>query len=141
MHGVVASGRLAIERRDMAGAVIDGEGIGLGTIAMHRVEMRAGRIDGEERRVFQSTQVLDVGEGAAAAVDAIDVDAVALATALGRGVAADIGVEGTCHTGYLANRYHIQCHEFMALEVVMTVRKSSHARAAATTTFVGTYLD
>jgi hypothetical protein len=29
----------------------------------------------------------------------------------------------------------------MALEVVMTVRKSSHARAAATTTFVGTYLD
>ena len=29
----------------------------------------------------------------------------------------------------------------MALEVVMTVRKSSHAGAVAATTFVGTYLD
>ena len=97
MHRIVAAGGLPVERRYMAGPRVDGEGVGLGTIAVNRVEMRPRAVEGEERRVLQPAQLLDVREGAAAAVDAIDVDAVALATALGRGVAADIGVEGTCH--------------------------------------------
>ena len=91
MHRIVAAGRLAIEWRDMAGAAIDGEGIGLAAIAMHRVEVRAGGIDGEERRILQPAEMLDVAERAGAAIDAIDVDAVALAVPFGRGVAADIG--------------------------------------------------
>ncbi len=93
MHGIVAAGRLPVERRDMAGVGIDREGIGFGAIAVDRIEPRARRIKREERRVLQPTQALDVAEGAGAAVDLVDVDAVALAVALGRGVAADIGEE------------------------------------------------
>jgi hypothetical protein len=55
-------------------------------------------IDGEERRVLAAAEALQVGEGAGAAVDAIDVDAVAVAVPLGRRVAADIGEQraGAC---------------------------------------------
>ncbi len=94
MHRIVAAGRLPVERRDMARALVDGEGVGFGAIAVHRIEMRARAVEGEERRVLQPTEMLDVREGAGAAVDAIDVDAVALAVTLGRRVAADIGEEG-----------------------------------------------
>ena len=65
MHRIVAAGRLAVERREVAGARVDGEGVGLAAIAVHRIEMRAGAVDGEERRVLQPAQMLDVGEGAA----------------------------------------------------------------------------
>ena len=97
MHRIVAPGGLPVERRDVACPLVDGEGAGFAAIAVHRVEMRSRAVEGEERRILQPAQMLDVGEGAGAAVDAIDVDAVALAVALGRGVAADIGEEGTRH--------------------------------------------
>src|SRR4029450_5115242 len=94
MDGIVAPGRLAIERRQVAGARIDGKGIHLAAIAMNRVEARAVGIDGEERRILEAAQVLQMAEGAGAAVDAIDVDAVTLAVPLRRRGAADIGDEG-----------------------------------------------
>ena len=94
MDGIVAAGRLTVERRQVPGAGIDGEGVDLAAIAMNRVEARAVGIDGEERRILEAAQVLQVAEGAGPAVDAIDVDAVALAVPLGRRVAADIGEQG-----------------------------------------------
>src|SRR5918994_5396174 len=91
MDRIVAAGRLAVERRQLAGAWIYGERVDLAAIAMNRVEACAVGIDGEERRVLEAAEALQVGEGAGAAVDAIDVDAVAVAVPLRRRVAADIG--------------------------------------------------
>src|SRR4029077_10656386 len=81
MNGIVAVGRLTVGRRQVSGAGIDGEGIDLAAIAVDRIEARALGIDGEERRVLEAAQALQVAEGAGAAVDAIDVDAVAFAVA------------------------------------------------------------
>jgi len=92
----------------MAGARIDGEGIDLAAIAVNRVEARALGIDGEKRRILETAQALQVGEGAGVAVDAIDVDAVTVAVALRRRVAADIG-EQWAGAFWFSHRTSRQC--------------------------------
>jgi hypothetical protein len=99
VHGIVAAGRLPVERRDAAAGGIDGEGVGLGSVAMHGIEPRARRIDREEGGILKAAEMLDVRERARATVDTIDVDAVARAVPFGRRVAADIGKQGSGRAG------------------------------------------
>ena len=104
VHRVPAAGGLPVERADAAGAGFDGEGVDLAAVAVDRVEPRAGRVDREEGWVLQSAEMLDVAERAGAPVDPVDVDAVALAVAFGRGVAADVGEACPAHAAECAVR-------------------------------------
>jgi hypothetical protein len=89
MHGLEAAGRLAVDVSQRSLATVDGEGVGLGAIAMHRIEKAAVARQGEEGRVLEATEKLDVLEGAVAG-HAVDVDSLATPLALGGRVAADI---------------------------------------------------
>ena len=90
MDHVVPAGRLPVQHRDAAREGIDRVGRRLAAIAMHRVEPRTLPVDREKGRILQSAQRLHMPEGAGARVDAVDVDAVAVALPARRGVAADV---------------------------------------------------
>src|SRR5205823_6304609 len=91
MNRVIAASRLAADHAQVPALAIDRVGRDLAAIAVHGIEEPAGRIDGQERWVLQPAEQLHVLEPAGAAVDAIDVDALAPVVSLRRGVAADIG--------------------------------------------------
>ena len=94
MHRIVAAGRLPIEKRELAASCRSmAKDVASRAIAVHGVEVRAVRARAPGMTGSPAAEMLDVREGAGAAVDAINVDAVAAAVALGRGVAADIGEE------------------------------------------------
>jgi hypothetical protein len=95
MHRIVAAGRLAVQHGELAAFRIDHERRRLAAIAVHGIKPRALGVDGEEGRVLQTAEMLEMGEPSGATVDLVDIDAVTLASALGRGVAADEGEEGT----------------------------------------------
>ena len=95
MDDVVAAGRLPVEDAEMPGPGMDRIGRRLASVAVHGIEMRARLVDGQEGRVLQPAESLDVPEGATARIDTIDVDSVAVTLALGRGVGADIRKHGS----------------------------------------------
>src|SRR6185437_15616053 len=95
VDGVVTAGRLAAYHAEVAGLAVDRVGGDVAAIAVHRIEEAACLVDGQERGVLESAEQLHVLERTAARVDAIDVDAFALAVSFGRGVAADVSEE--CH--------------------------------------------
>ena len=71
MHRIVAAGRLAVQHGELAAVAIDYERRRLAAIAVDRIEAGAPGVDGEERRVLQAIEMLQVGEAARAAVGAL----------------------------------------------------------------------
>ncbi|MHC2621334.1 hypothetical protein ACVIW2_003366 [Bradyrhizobium huanghuaihaiense] len=90
MDGILSFRALAVDHRELAARRIDRHRRNVAEIAMYCVEEATRPIEGEERRIDEVTQQLDVLPGARCIVHRIDVEPVAAGVAFLRGARPDI---------------------------------------------------
>ena len=89
VHGICAAAILLVKQRQSTGRTIDAERTDQASPAMHRPQPCPRSVYRKQRRVFQPTDILQMGPSTIAGVDTIDIDAVAAPVAIRRGVAAN----------------------------------------------------
>ena len=90
MNGILAFRALPIDHTQRSSGGIDRHGGDVAQVAMHRIEKAPRAVEGEERRIDEIAEALEMRPDAGRIVHAIDVEPIAAGIALLAGARADI---------------------------------------------------